>query len=150
MYAFLLCIHTCPHRLLRQAATQNPVHLRSLEGRQNICLLLLLCSCKRRSCRECTLALDQIKTSRCMESVAVSAGRSSFSLTLYGDLKGGAVTLVFCCHLTPVAPSISRDYFDDLHFISIDLGEKILLNYLLVICGGKGSDDTVHKMDASV
>lgn len=109
------------------------MYLRSLEGRQNILLLLLLCSCKKRSCRECKLGLDQIKTSACMESVSASAGWGPFSLTLYRDLKGGAVTLVLCRHLTPVASSISRDHFDDLHFISIDLGEKISINYFFVI-----------------
>lgn len=114
------------HRL-RQAETQTPAHLRSLKGGQNIGLLLLLCSCNKRSCRERTLGLDQIKTSAPLESVAASAGRGPFSLTLNRDLKGGAVTLVFCRHLTPVAPSISGDHFDDLHFVRIDLGEKILI-----------------------
>lgn len=37
------------------------MHLRSLEGRQNVGLLLLLRSCNGRSC---TLGLDQIKNNR--------------------------------------------------------------------------------------
>lgn len=78
-----------------QDETQTPEHLRSLEGRQNICLLVLMCSCNKRSCRERTLFLDQIKTSVCIESVAASAGESLFLLTLNRDLKGGAVTFVF-------------------------------------------------------
>lgn len=78
-----------------QDETQTPEHLRSLEGRQNICLLVLMCSCNKRSCREHTLFLDQIKTSVCIESVAALAGASLFSLTLNRDLKGGAVTFVF-------------------------------------------------------
>lgn len=150
MYASpCLCIHTHAHRLLRQAEMQAPVHLRPLEGRQNICLLLLLCSCNKRSCGERKLEQDQIKTSACMESVAVPAGQSLFPLTLNRDLKGGAVTLVFCCHLTPVATSISRDHFDNLHFISIDLGEKIWRYDFWVISERRGSDHTVHKMDVS-
>lgn len=78
MYAFsLLCIHTCAHRQLRPAETQIPVHLRSLEGRQNICMLLLMCSCNKRSCRERNLRSDQIKTSACVESALASVGPES-------------------------------------------------------------------------
>lgn len=123
MRAFSLwCILRSAHtRLPRPAEMQTPVHLRSLEGRQNICLLLLLCSCHKRSCRERTLGPDQIKTSARMESMAVSAGQGQFLLTLNRDLKSRAVTLVLCRYLTPVAPSISRDHFDNLHFVSIDL-----------------------------
>lgn len=87
-----------------------------------------------------------------MESVAVSAGRSPFSLTLNRDLEGGAVTLVLCRHLTPVAPSVSDDHFDDLHFISVDLGEKISPNYFLEEerKDRRGSDHRVVKMHFSV
>lgn len=59
--------------------------------------------------------------------------RSLFSLTLNRDLKGGAVTLVLGRHLTPVATSITRDHFDDLHFISVDLGRDVVFR-------GEGSD----------
>lgn len=50
-----------------------------------------------------------------------SYGICLFSLTLHGDLEGGAVTLVFGRHLTPVAASVTSDHFDDLHLISVDL-----------------------------
>lgn len=115
-------------------------------------MLLLVCSCNDRSCRGRILGLDQIKTLARMESVAVSAGRSPFSLTLNTDLEGGAVTLVLCCHLTPVAPSVSGDHFDDLHFISVDLGEKISPNYFLEEERKyrRGSDHRVEKMHVSV
>lgn len=49
-----------------------------------------------------------------------------FLLTLNRDLKGRAVTLVLGRHLTPVAASITGDHFDDLHFISVDLGRNVV------------------------
>lgn len=104
------------HRLLKQ---KTPVHLRSLECRQNIGLLLLMCSW---SCREGILGAGSDQNISMNVCVAASAGQCPFWLTLNRDLEGGAVTLVFCRHLTPVAPSISRDHLDDLHFISVDLG----------------------------
>lgn len=61
------------------AETQTPMHLRSLEGRQNILLPLLLCSCNKRSCRERKLRLHQIKTSACMEYLSVSGPESIFT-----------------------------------------------------------------------
>lgn len=65
--------------------------------------------------------------------------QSLFSLTLNRDLKGGAVTLVLGRHLTPVATSITGDHFDDLHFISVDLGRDVVFR-------GEGSDDGVEAM----
>lgn len=125
------------------------MHIRSLESRQNILMLPLLCSCNKRSCRERKLGLDQIKKKTCMESVSASAGQSPFSLTLNRDLKVGAVTLVFYRHLTPVASSISRDHFGDLHFVSIDLGERKITK-LLFLSERRGSDYTVQKMHLSL
>lgn len=52
-----------------------------------------------------------------------AVGQGQFSLTFHGYLKGGAVTLVFRRHLTPVASSISSNHLDDLHFICVDLGK---------------------------
>lgn len=121
-----MCDIHFPSSVFTQTADmQTLVHLRSLEGRQNIGMLLLVCSCNERSSRTHMLGLDQIKTPTCKGPAAVSAGRGSFSLTLHRDLEGAAITLVFHCHLTPVAPSISGDHFDDLHFVGIDLGEKM-------------------------
>lgn len=82
---------------------------------------------------------------------------SPFSFTFNRDLKVGAVTLVFWSHLAPVGSSISRDHFDDLHFISVDLGDESItllllchLQLLLVISEQGGSDLTVQTFDGSV
>lgn len=122
------CIFHCPGRTQTQAETQTPQHLRSLEAGQNICLLILVYGCNKRSCRERTSFPDQVKTSVWIESVAASARKTLFSLTFDSDLKGGAIAFVFWSHFTPVTPGVSGDHFDDLHFVSIDLREEILIN----------------------
>ena len=108
----------------RASEMQIPLDLRSLERWQNIGVPLLLCSCNWRGWWEGTSRMDLIKTSAYMENVVASAGQSPFSLTLYGDLKGGAVTFVLWGNLTPVATSIPRDQFDNLHFIRVDLSRR--------------------------
>lgn len=65
--------------------------------------------------------------------------QSLFSLTLNRDLKGGAVTFVLGRHLAPVAASITGDHFDDLHFVSVDLGRGELFR-------GEGYDDGLKAM----
>lgn len=116
------------------------MHLRSLEGRQNIRLPLLMCGCNREVAENANYG--RIRSNRHGWNISASVDQSLFSLTLNSDFKGGAVTLILCWHFTPVAPSISRDHFVDLHFISIDLGEKNIIKYYSVISERRRSCQT--------